>query len=169
MIEPNGLHRAIDYSSGQKEAAHRILVELVGLFDACKDDYRIVGGWVPDLMFPGEGHIGSVDVDVLIDHQALKDAGYMTMARLLLKSGYFSHPEKYYLFVKHISIDDITYAVDVDILAGMYGGTKSNKRSQHVQGLRAFKARAEISPLHSSRKESGLKPNVQTTHVTSFM
>lgn len=44
---------------------------------------------IPDLMFPGEGHIGSVDVD---------------------------------------------------ILAGMYGGTQPKKRSQHVQGIKALKA-----------------------------
>ena len=32
------------------------------------------------------------------------------------------------------------YDVDVDILAGMYGGTQKKKRSQHVQGVRALKA-----------------------------
>ena len=44
---------------------------------------------MPDLMFPGEGHVGSGDVD---------------------------------------------------ILAGMYGGTQSKRRSQHVQGIKALKA-----------------------------
>lgn len=43
-------------------------MELVNVFREYEDDIRIVGGWVPDLMFPGEGHIGSVDVDVLINH-----------------------------------------------------------------------------------------------------
>ena len=56
---------------------------MVNLFQEYQDDIRIVGGWVPDLMFPGEGHVGSADVDVLINHLTLKDAGYLTMKKIL--------------------------------------------------------------------------------------
>ena len=63
MIRDEDLRSSLDYSEGQKEAAHRVLMELVNLFNEYQDDIRIVGGWVPDLMFPGEGHVGSVDVD----------------------------------------------------------------------------------------------------------
>lgn len=140
MIQDNELHNSLDYSEGQKEAAHRILVELVNLFDAYKDEIRIVGGWVPDLMFPNEGHIGSVDVDILINHLMLKDSGYQSMAKILLKSGYVEHEEKYFSFVKDVILEDITYTVDVDVLAGMYGGSQKKKRSQHVQGIKALKA-----------------------------
>ena len=140
MIQDNELHNSLDYSEGQKEAAHRILVELVNLFDAYKDEIRIVGGWVPDLMFPNEGHIGSVDVDILINHLMLKDSGYQSMAKILLKNGYVEHEEKYFSFVKDVILEDITYTVDVDVLAGMYGGSQKKKRSQHVQGIKALKA-----------------------------
>ncbi len=58
MIRDEDLKSSIDYSEGQKEAAHRILMELVNIFQEYEDDTRIVGGWVPDLMFPGEGHNG---------------------------------------------------------------------------------------------------------------
>lgn len=91
MIKDEDLKSSIDYSEGQKKAAHRVLVELVNIFREYEEEIRIVGGWVPDLMFPGEGHVGSVDVDV-------------------------------------------------DILAGMYGGTQPKRRSQHVQGIKALKA-----------------------------
>ncbi len=140
MIRDDELHNSHDYSEGQKEAAHRILVELVNLFDAYKDEIRIVGGWVPDLMFPNEGHIGSVDVDILINHLMLKDSGYQSMAKILLKNGYVEHEEKYFSFVKDVILEDITYTVDVDVLAGMYGGSQKKKRSQHVQGIKALKA-----------------------------
>lgn len=134
------LRSSRDYNEGQKEAAHRILIELVNLFDEYRDDIRIVGGWVPDLMFPDEGHIGSVDVDVLINHLNLKDAGYQTMSRILLKNGYTEHPDKYFTFVKQVTVDGIQYDVDVDILAGKYGGTSDEKGGQHIQGLKALKA-----------------------------
>ena len=140
MIRDEDLKSSIDYSEGQKEAAHRILIELVNVFKEYEEDIRIVGGWVPDLMFPGEGHIGSVDVDVLINHLTLQDEGYQNMSRILKKSGYREHPDKYFSFVKTIDINGISYDVDVDILAGKYGGTQPKKRSQHVQGIKALKA-----------------------------
>ena len=89
MIREGDLKSSVDYSEGQKRAAHRVLVELVNIFQEYEDEIRVIGGWVPDLMFPQEGHVGSVDVD---------------------------------------------------ILAGMYGGTQSKRRSQHVQGIKALKA-----------------------------
>ena len=140
MIRDDDLRSSIDHSEGQKEAAHRILVELVNIFGEYKDDIRIVGGWVPDLMFPGEGHIGSVDVDVLINHLTLQDEGYQNMSRILQNNGYTEHPDKYFSFVKTVVIEGVSYDVDVDILAGMYGGTQAKRRSQHVQGVKALKA-----------------------------
>lgn len=140
MIKDEDLKSSLDYSEGQKKSAHRVLVELVNIFREYEDEIRIVGGWVPDLMFPGEGHIGSVDVDVLINHLTLEDEGYQNMSRILKKNGYKDHPDKYFSFIKTVEIDGISYDVDVDILAGMYGGTQPKKRSQHVQGIKALKA-----------------------------
>lgn len=140
MIHDEDLRSTVDYSEGQKKAAHRVLIELVNLFNEYRDDIRIVGGWVPELMFPDQDHIGSIDVDVLINHLTLTDAGYQSMERILLKNGYLEHPEKYFSFIKTIVIDETPYVVDVDILAGIYGGTSKKKRSQHVQGLKALKA-----------------------------
>lgn len=140
MVHDEDLKSSTDYNEGQKIAAHRVLIELINLFNEYRDDIRVVGGWVPDLMFPGEGHVGSVDVDLLINHVRLKDSGYLTMERILLKNGYTEHPEKYFSFIKKVEVDGISYDVDVDILAGLYGGTQRKKKSQHVQGLRALKA-----------------------------
>ncbi len=140
MIKDEDLKNITDYSEGQKQAAHRVLVELVNIFQEYENEIRIVGGWVPDLMFPSEGHVGSVDVDIMINHLTLQDEGYQNMSRILQKNGYKEHPEKYFSFVKTVIINGISYDVDVDILAGMYGGTQPKKRSQHVQGLKALKA-----------------------------
>ena len=140
MIRDEDLKSSIDYSEGQKQAAHRVLVELVNLFQEYEKEIRVVGGWVPDLMFPEEGHVGSVDVDIMINHLALHDEGYQNMSRILQKNGYKEHPEKFFSFIKTVSIDEVSYDVDVDILAGMYGGTHFKRRSQHVQGIKALKA-----------------------------
>lgn len=136
MIRDEDLKSSVDYSEGQKRAAHRVLVELVNIFQEYEDEIRVVGGWVPDLMFPEEGHVGSVDVDIMINHLTLQDEGYQNMSRILQKNGYEEHPEKYFSFVKTVIVDGISYDVDVDILAGMYGGTQPKRRSQHVQAER---------------------------------
>ena len=52
MIRDEDLKSSVDYSEGQKRAAHRVLVELVNVFQEYEDEIRVVGGWVPDLMFP---------------------------------------------------------------------------------------------------------------------
>lgn len=140
MVKDEDLRNVNDYSSDQKEAAYRVLMELVNLFECYKDDIRLVGGWVPSLMYPDKGHIGSIDVDLLINHLALHDEGYQNMSKILLRNGYREHPSKYFSFIKTININGINYDVDVDILAGMYGGTDNLKRSQHVQGIKALKA-----------------------------
>lgn len=140
MIRDEDLKSSVDYSEGQKKAAHRVLVELVNIFKEYEEEIRIVGGWVPDLMFPGEGHVGSVDVDVLINHLTLEDEGYQNMSRILQNNGYREHPDKFFSFIKTVDVEGTTYDVDVDILAGMYGGTQMKKRSQHVQGIKALKA-----------------------------
>ena len=44
MIRDEELRNTFDYSEGQKAAAHRVLVELVNLFDEYRDEIRIVGG-----------------------------------------------------------------------------------------------------------------------------
>lgn len=140
MIRDEELHTSMDYTEGQKEASFRVLIELCSLFTEYRDEIRVIGGWVPELLYPNQGHAGSVDVDLLINHLALQDEGYQTMERILLSNGYQQHPDKYFSFLKQVTIDGVQYDVDVDILAGMYGGTKTQKRSQHVQGLKALKA-----------------------------
>ena len=43
MIHDEELRNSTDYSEGQQQAAHRVLVELVNLFNEYRDDIRIVG------------------------------------------------------------------------------------------------------------------------------
>lgn len=134
------LQSAIDYSEGQKQAAYSVLGEIVNLFSEFADDLRIIGGWVPSLLFPGSEHIGSIDVDVLLNQVNIKKAeSYLTIKRILLKNGYRRHPEKYFSFVKTVSIQGIDYDVDVDFLSGKYGGD-GGAVSKHVDGIKTLPA-----------------------------
>ena len=140
MIRDKYLKQAIDYSEGQKTAAYMVLGELVNLLNAYTDDMRIIGGWVPSLLYPNSGHIGSIDVDILLNHLKIgKAKSYETIKRILMKNGYKRHPKKHFTFVKTVMVQDLPYVVDIDFLSGMYGGD-SGTRSKHVNGIKTLPA-----------------------------
>lgn len=83
MIKDEELKQAIDYSEGQKAAAYMILGEIVNLLGEYSDNLRIIGGWVPTLLYPDSDHIGSIDVDVLLNQLKINRAeSYRTIKRL---------------------------------------------------------------------------------------
>ena len=140
MIKDEDLKQAIDYSEGQKVAAYMVLGEIINLLNEFADNLRIIGGWVPALLYPESDHIGSIDVDVLLNQLKIEKAdSYMTIKRILLKNGYRKHPEKYFTFVKTVMVEGIAYDVDVDFLSGKYGGEGGNV-SKHVDGIKTLPA-----------------------------
>ncbi len=140
MITDTDLKRAIDYSQGQKEAAYMVLGEIVNLLNEYTDNIRIIGGWVPSLLYPDSDHIGSIDVDVLLNQQNIKRAeSYVTIKRILERNGYKRHPKNYFTFVKQVEINGVSYDVDVDFLSGKYGGDGGTV-SKHVDGIKALPA-----------------------------
>jgi hypothetical protein len=140
MIKDADLKSATDYSSGMVEAAYRVLGEIVNILEPYADDMRIVGGWVPSLLFPDNDHIGSIDVDVLFNQNDIgKAESYENIKRILTRNGYKRHFEKYFTFVKTVLIGDVSYNVDVDLLSGKYGGDGGDV-SKHIDGIKALPA-----------------------------
>ncbi|MDO4545423.1 MAG: hypothetical protein Q4C25_04635 [Bacillota bacterium] len=140
MIRDKDLKQGIDYSEGQKTAAYTVLGEIVNLLNEFADNIRIIGGWVPSLLYPDSEHIGSIDVDVLLNQLEIKKAeSYKTIRRLLEQNSYKRHPEKYFAFVKTVFVEGIAYDVDVDFLSGKYGGDGENI-SKHVDGIKTLPA-----------------------------
>ena len=52
MIRDEELRQVVDYSEGQKTAAYMILGEIVNLLGDLADNIRLIGGWVPSLLYP---------------------------------------------------------------------------------------------------------------------
>lgn len=140
MIRDENLKQAIDYSQGQKDAAYMVLGEIANLLDAFSENIRIIGGWVPSLLYPEKEHIGSIDVDILLNQLQIRRAeSYKTIKRLLQQNGYRRHSEKYFTFVKTVSVRGVEYDVDVDFLSGKYGGDGGNI-SKHIDGIKTLPA-----------------------------
>ena len=49
----------IDYSEDMVRAARSVMIELAHLLGEYRKYLVIIGGWVPELLFPG--HVGSMD------------------------------------------------------------------------------------------------------------
>src|SRR4029079_13971966 len=88
-----------------------------------REDLVVVGGWVPELLFPRQGHMGSLDVDFAVKPTALANNAYETILRRLLSAGY-SHHNAHTHFLKAVS--GVADPIKVDFISGQYGkGEKS--------------------------------------------
>jgi hypothetical protein len=86
-------------------------------------------------------HIGSIDVDLALNHRNLHEAGYSTIQALLLGRGYEQDPRQPFIFHRTVTVHGNPIRVEVDFLAGEYEGTGPKHRTQPVHAGRARKAR----------------------------
>jgi hypothetical protein len=128
-----------DYNAEMVAAARSVLLELTHLLGAYREQIVLVGGWVPEMLLPG-AHVGSLDVDLALDHRRLDEAGYKTIKELLLSRGY-EEGKQPFIYHRKMKLGDREVGVQVDLLAGEYEGTGARRRHQKMQGVQARKAR----------------------------
>jgi hypothetical protein len=132
-----------DYTATALQAVKNVLVELVQILGEFRDHIVVVGGSVPGLLLRGaaEPHIGTLDIDLALDFRNIPEASYQTLLKALTSRGYRQggQPFQFFRDVPFSNRDPVT--VEVDLLAGEYGGTGGSHRTQVVQDARARKAR----------------------------
>lgn len=131
-----------DYNAEAVEAAQSVLVEVLHLLGEYAGHIVVVGGWVPSLTVSNESdpHVGTTDVDLALDHRHIEEGGYESIRRLLLERGY-EEGKQPFIFFRRVTIGDNSIKVEVDLLAGEYGGTGKKHRTQKAGGARPRKAR----------------------------
>lgn len=97
-------------------ASHAVLIEVLGAF---RDRIVLVGGWVPELLYPDLGHMGSLDVDLAVSRSALGKNVYRTILNRMIEAGY-SHQPSPTRFTKQIA--GVQEPVKVDLIGGQYEG-----------------------------------------------
>lgn len=140
-----------EYEPVEVRAARAVLIELMQMLGAYRESMVLVGGWVPFYLF-GPEHIGSTDIDIALDRERITDDVYATIRDLLESRGYREGTQPY-TFLRDVPMEDgRSITVQVDFLAGEYGGTGRNRRTQPVQSIRARKARGcELALDHHTR------------------
>ncbi len=166
-----------EYGTREVEAAKNVLVELMQILGEYREQMVLIGGWVPFFLF-GSGHVGSTDIDLALDKDEIAADVYHTIRENLEKHGYQEGTQKFQ-FIKSVTIDSgDPIDVQVDFLAGEYGGTGKGHRHQKVQDITPRKARGcELALAYHTRiSVSGRMPNgalntvdVQLSDVVPFI
>lgn len=104
-------------ANDQIAASKSVLIEVANVLGAYRDKLVIVGGWVPELLYPQHGHIGSLDVDLAVSPKALSSNAYETIGRRMLEAGYalHDHPTR---FTKQVA--GASELVKVDFITGEF-------------------------------------------------
>ena len=133
-----------DYDRREVEACRSVLVELAHVLGGFRDHIVVIGGWVPALLFPAAEvpHVGSLDIDLALDFRRIPDVAYKTILTALRAGGFVQdhgQPFRFYRTASGPEKSEMT--VEIDLMAGEYGGTGRGRRTQRVQDVRARKAR----------------------------
>jgi hypothetical protein len=137
--------RQSDYREAEVQACLSVLLEIMTALGELRENVVIVGGSVPSLLIPSakEKHPGTLDVDLALDFKHISDDTYKTIVKTLSARGYYQkeqqQPFAFYRDVEDEFGNRIT--VEIDLLAGEYGGTGKGHRHQKIQDAQARKAR----------------------------
>ncbi|OGN88772.1 MAG: hypothetical protein A2158_03750 [Chloroflexi bacterium RBG_13_46_14] len=132
-----------DYDKNSVDCCLSYLVEVFTILGQFRKHIAIVGGWVPFLLFnnPEDQHCGSMEIDIVLEFDAITQETYDTILTLLQKNSFVQGTQPY-VFLKQATTEArIPFQVEVDLLAGEYGGTSTGHRHQDVQGIKARKVR----------------------------
>ncbi len=101
----------------ETEAARAVLLEVLNALGAMRDELVIVGGWVPDLLYPTSNHMGSLDVDLAVSPKAIGGNAYSSIRERLTQIGYTMH-ELPTRFFKHLP--GFANPIKIDLITGLY-------------------------------------------------
>ena len=89
------LRKAQDYNDHTTQAVRAVLIEIGQVLGSFQSKFVVVGGSVPWLLLnqSEDRHVGTMDVDLVLDPTALGDGEYANLVNLLLDRGYAQSKE----------------------------------------------------------------------------
>ncbi len=101
---------ATDYDDRGATAVVAVLLEIGQVLGAFRDRFVIIGGSVPWLLYPDAEpqHVGTLDVDLSLDAEALSDDDYTGLIEALERAGYerSSDDLRWFQLRRTIRVDD---------------------------------------------------------------
>jgi hypothetical protein len=116
MVEPKEPKSANDYDDRTNKAVKAVLVEIGQVLGSFKGKFAIIGGAVPWLLLDNEEmkHVGTIDIDLSLDNEALADGEYADLVGELQKNGYHQREGlRRFQLVRQIDPEDGGQPIDV--------------------------------------------------------
>jgi len=98
------------------QASREVLLEVMTVLGSEIDKMVVVGGWVPELLYPDCGHIGSLDVDVALDGRKIQPTAYDSIRQRLMAAGYTQQQGMPNVFYR--DLEGRSIVVKVDFITG---------------------------------------------------
>lgn len=115
-MTPHEPQSAADYDDRTTAAVKTVLVEIGQILGSFKGKFAIVGGAVPWLLLGNEDmpHVGTLDVDLGLDAEALGDGEYATLIDALRGHGYQQRRElRRFQLVRQVLTEDGGAPIDI--------------------------------------------------------
>lgn len=113
------------------EAARRVLIEVWTILGAYGDALTLIGGATPPLLVgevEADPYVGTLDVDVVIDPEAIAEEAYRTISELLRERGYRQDATNKYRWFRVVEIGGEDVEVELDFLAPQDGSGRRHRR-----------------------------------------
>ena len=129
-----------DYSGDAIAACKSVLVESLTVLGRHRQHLVLVGGWVPPLLMPDAGHIGTIDIDLAIDSRQIPAYLYETISNDLQRAGYRTTgiPNR---FEREVRVGSKKVTVKLDLITGEYGHPPDGGTHQLIQGMPVWRSR----------------------------
>ena len=115
-MTPGEPQSAADYDDRTTAAVKTVLVEMGQILGSFKGKFAVVGGAVPWLLLGNEEmpHVGTLDIDLGLDAQALGDGEYATLVAALCGHGYQQRRElRRFQLVRQVPTGDGGAPIDI--------------------------------------------------------
>jgi hypothetical protein len=112
------LQHASEYDDRTTAAVKAVLVEIGQVLGSFQGKYAVIGGAVPWLLLENDEmrHVGTFDVDLSLDAEALGDGEYQTLVEALMGAGYAQRNDlKRFQLVRQVPATDGGPPIDVMI------------------------------------------------------
>ncbi len=146
------------FDNNEANRSQSVLLELMTILGRYRKGLYLVGGWAPYFLLkmfqkPESDfkHIGSIDIDIAVDAKTISENQYASIIQLIQQRGYQEKKSRMGTVIPFAFEREIEgLAVEIDFLAGEYGGTSKKHRHQRIEeDFLARKARgADILPEH---------------------
>jgi len=115
-LVPQEPQSASDYGDRTTAAVKAVLVEMGQILGSFKGKFAVIGGAVPWLLLAHDDmqHVGTLDVDLSLNAEALGDGEYATLVEALMGNGYEQRGElRRFQLVRQVPVSDGGAPIDV--------------------------------------------------------